>query len=260
MKIKIYQIDTFTNTVFSGNPAAVCPLSDWLDDTTLQKIAMENNISTAFYVKNDAHYQIRCFSPTIEANLCGHAIFAAAYVLFYYENHKGNNILFYSPKSGNLTASNSQHLLSLNFPSEILSRIELTEKFLKCFNVKPKSVYKGKRDYMFLFNNEQEVLSIKSNIQIISTLEGRGIIVTSKAKEVDFVSRYFPVKLNELEDPVCASAHMSLIPFWAKRLGKTDLTTIQLSERKGYLACKHLENRVEIGGKGRLYLIGKIEI
>jgi len=262
MGIKIYQIDTFTNEVFSGNPAAVCPLSNWLNDATLQKIAMENNISTAFYIKNDDHYQIRWFTPTVEATLCGHATFAAAYVLFNFENHKEENILFSSPRSGVLTASKSQNLVSLNFQSDILNEVELTEMFIKCFNIKPKSVFKGKRDYLFLFNSAQDILSIKPEIQTISTLEGRGIIVTSKAKakEIDFVSRYFPAKLNELEDPVCASAHTSLIPFWAKKLGKTDLSTIQLSERKGYLKCKYLNDRVEIGGEGRLYMMGKIDI
>ena len=260
MEIKIYQIDTFTNEIFSGNPAAVCPLSYWLEDTILQNIAMENNISTAFYVKKDNHYQIRWFTPTVEANLCGHATFAAVYVLFNYENHKENNILFYSPRSGNLTATKSRNLLFLNFQSDVLNKIELTEKFIKCFNIRPQSVFKGKRDYLFLFNNEQEVSSIKPEIKAISALEGRGIIVTTQAKEIDFVSRYFPVKLNELEDPVCASAHTSLIPFWAERLGKTDLSAIQLSERKGYLKCKYLNDRVEIGGDGKLYMMGKINI
>lgn len=259
MKQKIYQIDAFSDQVFSGNPAAVCPLERWLSDAVLQKIAMENNLAeTAFYVKQNDQYQIRWFTPTVEVDLCGHATLAAAFVLFNYENHHADIINFYSPRSGALTVAKRDNLLTLNFPADLIEQVELSDEITSCFNIKPKSAFKGKTDYLLVFGKEEEVRKIIPAFGSISKLKARGVIVTSKGNSVDFVSRFFAPQSGINEDPVTGSAHTTLTPYWAKQLDKVELTAIQLSERKGYLQCKYLDDRVEISGEGKLYLIGEI--
>ena len=259
MPQKLYQIDAFGNEVFSGNPAAVCPLEHWLSDDLLQKIAMENNLAeTAFYVKHGNQYQLRWFTPTVEVDLCGHATLAAAFVLFNYENHAGNTIHFYSPRSGSLTVVKEGELLTLNFPTDQLDQIVLTEGLILCFNIRPRLAFKGKTDYLLVFDNEEEIKNVIPSFDAISKLKARGIIVTAEGNKVDFVSRFFAPAAGVNEDPVTGSAHTTLIPYWSKRLNKTELTATQLSSRKGYLKCKYLNDRVEIGGHGKLYLIGHI--
>ena len=259
MKQRIYQIDAFTDKVFSGNPAAVCPLDQWLDDDIMQKIAMENNLAeTAFYVKQDNQYQIRWFTPVAEVDLCGHATLAAAFVIFNYENYSENIIHFYSPKSGALQVTKKGELLTLNFPTDIFQQVELSKEITDCFNVKSRLAFKGKTDYLLVFDNEDEIKKAVPVFDSISKLEGRGVIITAKGDKVDFVSRFFAPKFGVNEDPVTGSAHTTLIPYWAKQLDKIEMTAIQLSNRKGYLQCKYLNDRVEIGGQGKLYLIGEI--
>ena len=259
MKQKIYQVDAFTDKVFAGNPAAVCPLDKWLSGELLQKIAMENNLSeTAFYVKQGHKYEIRWFTPTVEVDLCGHATLAAAFVLFNYENHTSNEINFYSPRSGNLNVSKQGNYLTLNFPTDVFEPINLFNELTIGFDIKPIEALKGKTDYLLVFENENQIKNINPNFEKISKLKGRGVIVTSKGDNVDFVSRFFAPQSGINEDPVTGSAHTTLTPYWAKKLGKNELTAIQLSERKGYLKCKYLNDRVEISGQGKLYLIGEI--
>jgi len=259
VKQKIYQIDAFTDKVFSGNPAAVCPLETWLDNDMLQNIAKENNLAeTAFYVKVDNQYQIKWFTPTVEVDLCGHATLASAFVLFQYENHNENVIHFYSPRSGALTVTKRGELLTLNFPTDTLQQIDLSVDLIECFDLKPKSAFKGKTDYLLVFDGEAEIKKLNPVFEKISKLKGRGIIVTAKGDKVDFVSRFFAPQVGVNEDPVTGSAHTTLTPYWVKQLNKTELTAIQLSERKGYLLCNLLGDRVEISGQGKLYLIGEI--
>lgn len=256
--MKLYQIDAFSKNVFSGNPAAVCPLEEWLSDSIMQKIAAENNLAeTAFYVKNGDYYEIRWFTPKIEVDLCGHATLAAAYVLFHFENHNNSLIEFYSPRSGNLTVTKTGDLLSLNFPADTLEPIPLTPQITDGLNIKPLQTFKGKSDYMFVFNNEDEILNLDPNFEKISKLQARGIIVTAKGETSDFVSRFFAPQSGIDEDPVTGSAHTTLIPYWANELNKTQLSAIQLSERRGYLECELLENRVRISGYAKCYLIGE---
>lgn len=259
MKQKIYQIDAFTDKVFSGNPAAVCPLEQWLRDELLQNIAMENNLAeTTFYVKQDNHYEIRWFTPTVEVDLCGHATLAAAFVLFNHENYLGDTITFYSPRSGTLSVTKKDELLTLNFPTDTFEPIELSPELNRAFDLTPIAVFKGKTDYMFVFKEEKEIQNLKPTITILAQLPARGIIVTAKGDQVDFVSRFFAPQSGILEDPVTGSAHTTLTPYWSKQLGKTTLTAIQLSQRKGYLQCTYLQDRVEMSGKAKLYLIGEI--
>jgi PhzF family phenazine biosynthesis protein len=261
MKYKIYQIDAFTDKVFSGNPAAVCPLEKWLSDDLLQKIAMENNLAeTAFYVKKDNQFQIRWFTPKVEVDLCGHATLAAAYVLFYNENYNENIIDFYSDRSGKLTVTKQNEFLTLNFPKDIFERIEISADLKSGFDIFPLEVFKGKTDYLFVFETEKQIQNIKPNLMKIASFGGRGVIVTAKGEKVDFVSRFFAPQSGIDEDPVTGSAHTTLTPFWSDRLNKTKLTAIQLSERLGYLQCELLGDRVEICGQAKLYLIGEIYI
>lgn len=261
MKYKIYQIDAFSEKVFSGNPAAVCPLDKWPEDDLLQKIAMENNLAeTAFYVKKDSQYHIRWFTPKVEVDLCGHATLAAAYVLFNYENHTGDVIHFYSDKSGALTVTRNKDFLTLNFPTDTYQVIELTDELIAGFDTLPILALKGKTDIMLLFETENQIKRLKPDLNQISMFGGRGVIVTAKGDNVDFVSRFFAPQSGIDEDPVTGSAHTTLTPYWAKRLNKTELTAVQLSERNGFLQCKYLGDRVEISGKAKIYMIGEIFI
>ena len=258
-KQKIYQVDAFTDKVFSGNPAAVCPLEKWLDDETMLKIAAENNLAeTAFYVKQENWFEIRWFTPVVEVDLCGHATLATAFVLFNYENYTGDTIEFYSPRSGILNVTKKGDFLILNFPADNFEQVPLTNEMNSCFNLKPVAVYKGKTDYLFVFNQEMDIVNIRPNFIEISKLNARGVIITAKGNEVDFVSRFFAPQAGVNEDPVTGSAHTTLIPYWFRQLNKAAMTAIQLSERKGYLQCKYLNDRVEIGGKAKLYLMGEI--
>lgn len=260
MKYRLYHVDTFTEKLFGGNPAGVCPLNDWLDDNLLQKIAMENNLSeTAFYVKKDDHYEIRWFTPKIEVDLCGHATLATAFVLFNQEGHLSDSINFYS-NSGELKVNRKSTWLTLDFPVDKFHQIAINDELISCFDKKPLEAYKGKTDYMLLFEKESDITDIKSRIENISKLNARGVIITAKSEKVDFVSRFFAPQSGVLEDPVTGSAYTTLIPYWAEKLNKKELSSIQMSERKGYLKCKLSDKRVEISGQAKLYLVGEIFI
>ncbi len=257
--MKLYQADAFTDTLFGGNPAAVCPLANWPADSLLQQIAMENNLAeTAFYVKQGEHYEIRWFTPAVEVDLCGHATLAAAYVLFHHEGHAGEQITFLSPRSGKLSVRKQGDLLSLDFPADEFKEIPLFDWLTAGFNREPVQAFQGKTDYMLVFEQEKDIRELLPDFQLISQLEGRGVIVTAPGKEVDFVSRFFAPQSGIPEDPVTGSAHTTLTPYWSEKLNKSELRARQLSQRGGYLECKNLGKRVEISGKVRLYLIGEI--
>lgn len=261
MKYKIYQIDAFTHQLFGGNPAAVVPLPNWLPTPLLQQIAFENNLAeTAFYLRDGDQFEIRWFTPTVEVDLCGHATMAAAYVLFFIEGYEGHEICFYSRRSGKLIVRQEDELLTLNFPTDTYQGVLLTKELTSGFNYFPQRAFKGKTDYMLEFAFEWQVKNLEVNPIQISKLGGRGVIVTAKGDNVDFVSRFFAPQSGIHEDPVTGSAHTTLIPYWAMKLGKNELTAIQLSERKGYLQCKYLGERVEISGMARLYMKGEIFI
>lgn len=261
MKQKLYQIDAFTDKVFSGNPAAVCPLEHWLSDDLMQKIAMENNLAeTAFYVKQNDQYHIRWFTPTIEVDLCGHATLATAYAIFTFEKPATNRLNLFSPRSGELTVSKSGELLTLNFPSDVYHPTEINIEIGNCFNINPLSAFRGKTDYLLVFENEDEIRNAIPALGAIARLNARGVIITAKGNQVDFVSRFFGPQSGVDEDPVTGSAHTTLTPYWAGELGKNELTAMQLSARKGYLQCNWLGDRVEISGQCRLYLTGEIHL
>lgn len=259
MKQKIYQVDAFTDRVFSGNPEAVCPLKEWLSDEVMQNIAMENNLAeTAFFMKDGDRYIIRWFTPATEVDLCGHATLASAYVLFFHEHHNDSVIHFYSPRSGELTVTKEGDLLTMNFPSDELKTVDLTEDLTAGFPIKPQAAFKGKTDYMLIYNSEQEIRDLAPNFDTVSKINARGIIVTAPGDEVDFVSRFFAPQVGINEDPVTGSAHTTLTPYWSRQLHKEALSAIQLSPRKGYLQCNYLDERIEISGRAKLYMTGEI--
>ena len=261
MKLNIYQVDAFTDTLFGGNPAAVCPLQEWIAEDLMQKIAAENNLAeTVFYVKEAGRFVIRWFTPTVEVDLCGHATLAAAYILFEVEKFPETVIEFFSPRSGSLSVVKKGDWYGLNFPADRIHEIELKEEFSACFNHMPVKAYRGKTDFLLVFEREEDIRFIEPNFANIALLNARGVIITAKGDQSDFVSRFFAPQSGVNEDPVTGSAHTSLIPYWAEILGKNEMTAIQLSSRKGFLKCKFLNERVEISGQGKLYLKGEIYV
>jgi PhzF family phenazine biosynthesis protein len=259
MRQKIYQVDAFTDKVFYGNPAAVCPLEKWLSDELMQKIAMENNLAeTAFYVKEGNMYHIRWFTPTVEVDLCGHATLASAFVLFSYESHPGNSLSFISDRSGILNVSRDGDLLTLDFPSDKIEKVEVSAEIKGGFNIQPVMAFRGKSDYLLVYEKESDIRDLIPDFNKISVLNCRGVIVTARGNDVDFVSRFFGPQSGINEDPVTGSAHTTLTPYWAEQLGKSTMKAVQLSARKGYLQCRLNGARVEISGQCRLYMTGHL--
>jgi PhzF family phenazine biosynthesis protein len=259
-KIKLYQIDAFTDKVFGGNPAAVCILDAWLKDAEMQHIAAENNLAeTAFVVNTEEGYEIRWFTPTVEVDLCGHATLAAAYVLFRYYNHPTAKINLHSPRSGLLTVEKEDDILTLNFPTDVFEATETPEALITAFGLTPEETYKGKTDFMLIYASQADVQNFDPDINLINTVNARGVIVSAPGNDVDFVSRFFCPQVGISEDPVTGSAHTTLTPYWSKRLNKQKLTAKQLSGRQGNLTCEYLGERVNISGKAVTYLTGEIE-
>lgn len=257
MKLKIYQVDAFTDKLFGGNPAAVCPLNEWLDDKTLQNIAAENNLSeTAFFVKKGNKYHLRWMTPTVEVDLCGHATLASAYVLFEVLKQEEKEICFES-LSGDLVVTKDDGLIKLNFPARKPRVVEMTAQHINCINYAPQSVHFHTK-LMFVVNSEEEVKNAIPNFDEIAKLNSDGLIITAEGKEVDFVSRYFAPHAGIPEDPVTGSAHTVLTPFWSEKLGKKRLTALQVSKRGGSLICEDLDERVSIAGNAVLYSVGEI--
>lgn len=260
MKIRMYQIDAFTNRVFHGNPAAVCPLESWLPAETMQKIAMENNLSeTAFLVRGKKRYEIRWFTPAVEVDLCGHATLASGYVLFHLEGFDGP-VLELDSRSGLLAVRREGDFLTLDFPADAPAAIDLSETLFQAVGSRPLGAYQGKSDYLLVFPTRQQIEEMRPDFKMLASLPARGIIVTAPGDDVDFVSRFFAPKVGVDEDPVTGSAHTLLTPYWAARLGKIDLTAMQLSKRRGWLKCRLAGDRVHISGQARLYLEGWIEV
>lgn len=260
MKLDIYQVDAFTKEVFKGNPAAVCPLDEWLPTETMQKIALENNLSeTAFFVKNGEEYEIRWFTPTYEIDLCGHATLASAFVIFESLKLKADEVNFHSHKSGALSVEKNGDVLTLDFPSRPVSPVEAPDGLIAAIGMQPKEVLKA-RDYFLVYENEQEVLNISPDFAALLKIDAHGFIVTAQGDSSDFVSRFFAPEVGVFEDPVTGSSHCNLIPFWAERLGKTELFARQVSARGGELFCKLAGDRVKIAGNSVLYMKGEIYV
>lgn len=259
-KIPLYQVDAFAAQLFKGNPAAVCLLDHWLEDTMMQAIAAENNLAeTAFLIPQGDQYAIRWFTPTVEVDLCGHATLASAFVLFEFVESSKTELSFESPRSGTLRVFKEDNQLFLDFPTDDFAPA-LAPNIVKAIGVAPLEVYKGKTDYIAVVDSETTVRQIKPNFPAIATLDARGLIVTAKGDYCDFVSRFFAPQSGIDEDPVTGSAHTSLTPIWSKKLNKKALTAQQLSTRGGALTCIDKGERCLIGGQAVLYLTGEIQL
>lgn len=255
--LKIYQIDAFASQVFKGNPAAVVPLEKWLPTETMQKIAAENNLAeTAFFVKENDGFHIKWFTPTVEIELCGHATLASAFVIYNYLNYEKDDIHF-TCMVGDLFVTKNEDWITLNFPAIETNTVKIPEIVAQAIGTHPIAFYDSKSKFVALLEDEEAVQNCQPDFSLINQLE-KSLIVTAKGKQVDFVSRFFAPQLGVNEDPVTGSAHSVLIPFWSKKLNKTELSAMQLSQRTGFLKCKHLGNRVEMSGQAVCYLVGDI--
>ncbi|MBK8310315.1 MAG: PhzF family phenazine biosynthesis protein [Chitinophagaceae bacterium] len=260
MKLTIYQIDSFADKLFAGNPAAVIPLDKWIDDSLMQQLAMENNLAeTAFFVPKGNDFEIRWFTPALEINLCGHATLASAFVLFNFLEYKSNTVTFHS-KSGPLVVTRNGDLLNMDFPSwkpELITEYP-SELLASLGNPEITGVYSN-REYLVELMNEQEVRRCTPDFSLMKKVD-KMVIITAPGKEVDFVSRFFAPTAGIDEDPVTGSAHSQLIPFWSNKLGKDIMQAKQLSKRGGDVYCELKGERVMMGGKCVFYMKGEIEI
>ena len=256
----IFQVDAFTNKLFKGNPAAICPLNEWISDKLMQSIAEENNLSeTAFFVKSQDGYDLRWFTPASEIDLCGHATLAAAHIIFTALNYK-EKIVEFNTKSGRLTVEKKGDWYTLDFPTEEVTAFETPALLEDAIKTTVLCSFKGKWKYLIEIQDEETLLNLDPNFQLLGQVGSDGIIVTSKGDTVDFVSRFFAPNIGINEDPVTGSAHTLLIPYWAKKLNKTNLEAIQLSKRTGYLKCEYLGDRVQMSGQAITFLKGQLTI
>jgi PhzF family phenazine biosynthesis protein len=257
-RIPYFEVDAFANQLFRGNPAGICPLQKWLDDALMQNVAGENNLAeTAFFVPRGGDYELRWFSPAIEIDLCGHATLASAFVLFSELGYRGDSVRFHS-RSGPLTVSRSGDVLTLDFPSRPPGPCSAPKVLIDGLGKTPVEVLKA-RDYFAIFEKADDVCSLQPNFNLLGTLDEK-VIVTAPGTDCDFVSRFFAPTAGVNEDPVTGSAHYTLIPYWARRLGKTKLFARQLSKRGGEIFCEDAGERVKIGGNAVLYSRGEIEL
>ena len=266
MRIQIFQVDAFTGRLFGGNPAAVCPLEEWLDDGLLQNIAMENNLSeTAFFVPQGDGFRLRWFTPATEVSLCGHATLAAAHVLW---NHLGSSAqeLRFDTRSGPVSVLRQDGRMALDFPALPAAPFEAPSALLDGLGLPPREVLRAREspdsfNFLAVYASEEDVRSLRPDYRQLATLQHHGVIVSSRGSDeskIDFVSRYFCPAFGIDEDPVTGSIHCSLTPYWAEQLGKTRLEARQVSPRGGELSCQLRGNRVRIAGQAVTFLEGVI--
>ncbi len=257
-KIPVFQVDAFTDRLYAGNPAAVCLVEEWPSDREMLEIARENNLSeTAFLLRGAGGGELRWFTPVTEADLCGHATLAAAFVYFNFLEKSAGAVRFLTRASGPVEVSRDGDLLVLDFHSRPPGHCAAPPALLQALGREPLSVM-ASRDYMAVFDDESEVAALEPDMGLLSGLDRAGLIVTARGRSEDFVSRYFAPAEGIPEDPVTGSAHCTLIPYWAGVLGKKALTARQISRRGGTLYCKDLGERVSIAGRAVLYMEGHI--
>jgi PhzF family phenazine biosynthesis protein len=255
MEIPLFQVDAFANAVFSGNPAAVCPLNEWLPDARMQAIAAENNLSeTAFFVPDGEGYALRWFTPTLEIDLCGHATLASAFIVCT-ELEPARTCVRFGSQSGPLEVVRDGDLFELDFPSRPAQPCEPPPDLAGALGAQPAATL-GARDLVAVFETEQQVRSLAPDFARIARIRDGLVSVTARGDEVDFVSRFFAPGAGIPEDPVTGSAHCTLIPYWSQRLGKTRLQARQVSARGGELLCEDRGERVGIAGRAVLYSRG----
>jgi PhzF family phenazine biosynthesis protein len=260
--MQLYQVDAFADDVFQGNQAAVCPLDTWLGDGELQAIAEENNLpATAYFVPSGGCYQLRWFTPRTELDLCGHATLASAFVIFSVLGSPADRVRF-ETKSGELMVSREGNRLAMDLPAHPPSPSESPPQGLLTGlpGVDPREILRVDRKYILVVESEDAVRAVKPNFSCLEQLGGYGVAVTAASQDVDFVSRYFHPAVGVPEDSVTGSLHCSLVPYWAKRLGKTQLHARQVSRRQGDLWCEDRGDRVSLAGRAALYLQGTISV
>jgi PhzF family phenazine biosynthesis protein len=258
MELDCYQVDAFADEVFSGNPAVVVPLFEWLSDGLMQHIAAECGVSeTAFFVRRGEYFELRWFTPEYEIDLCGHATLASAHVLYEFLEY-ADPVVVFETKSGRLFVDREEGLYSMDFPAWEVRGIQVTERVTKALGNKPSELFMGERDMMAVFETEEQVRALAPDFRLVSQLDGLCMICTAPGLYHDFVSRTFVPQAGVPEDPVTGSAHCTLVPFWAKRLGKSSLRAYQASCRGGVLTCEDLGDRVKIAGHAVTFMKGTI--
>lgn len=262
MNLAIYQVDAFASQSFEGNPAAVCPIDEWLPDKLMQQIAMENNLSeTAFFVEQKDSFRLRWFTPATEVDLCGHATLASAHVLFEHLEY-GDKVIRFDTNSGDLKVKKEGERLLMNFPSGDLYPADPPEFLEEAIGLPARELYRD-TDYLYVVESENQVRGLDPDMRLLKKADVRGIIVTAPAdsvKDYDFVSRFFGPAVGVDEDPVTGSAHTMLTPYWSRRYEKNELVGRQVSRRGGTVYCKHKGDRVELGGTARTFLQGEITL
>lgn len=255
-----YIVDAFTDKVFAGNPAAVCQLETWPDDSLLQSIAIENNLSeTAFIVKKaNGVYHLRWFTPGGEIDLCGHATLASAYVVTSFIE-PGCTRVDFETMSGVLTVTKEGSLFAMDFPAYELQKVEVTDAMEKALGARPQEAYLA-RDLVCVFDNEETVRSMQPDFTKMLELDGLLVNVTAPGKDFDCVSRSFAPKLNVAEDPVCGSGHCHILPYWQAKTGKNELIAYQASRRGGVIYAQLADGRCCLKGKAALFAKAEIFI
>lgn len=254
-----YIVDAFTDRVFSGNPAAVCVMEDWLSDGLMQDICRENNLSeTAFTVKERDGYRLRWFTPGGEIDLCGHATLATAYVICNFIDKDASELLFYT-LSGELSVRDLGGLYELDLPAYELKSVPVTDEMEQALGLRPKEAFMG-RDMLCILDNEEQVKQLRPDMEKLRSLKGLLLHVSAGGSGYDCVSRSFAPKLNVDEDPVCGSGHCHIVPYWLERTGKDRLLARQASRRGGTLQCRMENGRVFMAGKAALFSQAEIFI
>jgi len=259
VKLPIYQVDAFANQIFEGNPAAICPLDQWLPDELMQAIALENNLSeTAFFVPQGDGFHIRWFTPASEVDLCGHATLASAFLLFDRLGYINDKIKFYS-KSGLLIVGRVGQWIEMDFPTQPPTVCDAPDALVRAFSQAPRSCLKA-QDYILVFETEEQVRQAKPDMYALRQLDLRGVCITAQAQHYDIICRFFAPKHGIDEDPVTGSAYTQLVPYWAEQLGTTQINARQVSLRGGDVRCQLRGDRVTISGKAILYLQGSLDL
>ncbi|TKK67428.1 PhzF family phenazine biosynthesis protein [Ilyomonas limi] len=259
MRLPVYIADAFTHKLFSGNPAAVCPLTDWLPDELMQQIAAENNLSeTVFFVpQQDGAFTVRWFTPTVEVKLCGHATLAAAHIMYTELSYDKEEIVFLSASGKLVVTKVGENKYQLDFPANTCEEVtDMPEGLFEGLKIAHAPVFKSSFDYMVVLPSQQAVEDLQPAFSELAKVKARGVICTAKGEASDVVARCFYPQSGINEDPVTGSAHTIIIPYWAKQLGKNQLKSTQLSKRKGYLDCELRGERVLMRGEVVTYLKG----
>ena len=259
MRIPFYEVHTFTNRLFAGNPAGVCLVDEPLPEELMQKIARENNLpATAFVLDRGASFDLRWFSPTLELEVCGHATLATGHVLFEHLERREQALTFQT-RAGDLKIARADGRLVLDFPVRPVASCEAPPLLIDSLGAKPLEVLKG-ADYLAVFESAEQIIALRPNLDAMAQLPVRGVIVTAPGDNCDFVSRFFAPQRGIAEDSVTGSAHCTLVPYWATRLGRKQLHARQVSQRGGELFCEDCGDRVHIGGTAVTYLEGMSNI